>query len=223
MAFDVLGGLIGGAAQMAGNAMNNAAQMEMQSRAQTFEAQQAEQANAFTERMANSAQSFSERMSSTSHQREVADLKAAGLNPILSAGGGGASAPSGVGGSGQMAHAIIPRIGNLMEGVISTALQTGLVSEQSKKLEAEKELIQERRLSSYDNRIYRDESGNYHQIPREKHEAMLKKLKSETDAISANSKMQIELNKSIDEADPRLGAVLKLLQMFKPSTSLRLN
>lgn len=51
-------------------------------------------ANAASAKSAQEQMDFQNEMSSTAHQREVADLKAAGLNPLLSA-NGGASSPGG--------------------------------------------------------------------------------------------------------------------------------
>lgn len=62
---------------------------------------------------------FQERMSSTAHQREVEDLVAAGLNPMLSAKLGGASSPAGS--QAQISDIVSPAVSSGQQAKMLTA------------------------------------------------------------------------------------------------------
>lgn len=98
-------------------------------------------ANQANQEMSERQMEFQERMSSTAHQREVADLRLAGLNPILSAKAGGASTPSGS--APIMQNAMAGAADKISSGVSSavSAARTGLemenLMEQNKLLQAQ--------------------------------------------------------------------------------------
>lgn len=108
--------------------------------------------NSANAEMAQNQMDFQERMSSTAYQRSMADMKAAGLNPILAYQKGGASTPGGS--TATMINPVPDKIGDTLSNSATQALRMGAELDKIKadtrtsESQSELNLAQERKVNA---------------------------------------------------------------------------
>lgn len=117
----------------------NAAEAE---RMRQFNAQEARVSRRFNSSQAGLARQFTSNLANTAHQREVRDLRAAGLNPILSSRLGGSDTPSGNQASGPAAgggaaSGVMARVENAAAQAASSAVASQQARLNTKRLNQE--------------------------------------------------------------------------------------
>ena len=175
--------------------------------------------------LAREQMAFQERMSSTAHQREVKDLRAAGLNPILSAGGKGASSPGGampnvVSEQAPMAQAMMQGLGSAVQ-IQNTLAQTEHIKEQAR-TEYQRGRETKYRASNEHIQNLVNEALYLSGGQEEKFRQELRRLKSEATLSEmrqpeqeATAKMWKSFEGTADQGDSLMKTIMLIMRMMK--------
>lgn len=122
----LIGGLVGAGASVGSSAMSNEANERMFEKQLEFNREQASLSEGFARQARMDQMVFQREMSNTAYQRAAADMKAAGINPMVAFTQGGASSPSGAGGTGTGASSGgAPQMKGVdFSQILSTAMDT---------------------------------------------------------------------------------------------------